>query len=687
MNFHQPVIPSSTVHPLVPVALAIALALPCIAQAMSVGEIALQSKLGQPLLAQVDFKSEINENIANNCLSLTTPDPREEDARNYLTKAKLSIQMEGSRQYVLISTYQPFNEPFAKLRLQIKCPGMGSVVKTLTILPDIDEPIFQSLTTTFDLPVIADSTPTSLNTPATTRPATSTENQAVDLPLPRRSNRRRGHAQPSAEYRQVTGQAISGKAEQSINEHRSHEHRRAPAPRHVHGNAKQNEPSTFRLKLSGEPFDESRIGKITPQEREILLARQKLLDADDQTASFLTLQHQVKQLQDELGEIKQKLVAVPAASTGSTSQLAIVEPQATTQTTTQTEVVQRRSLIIAGVLAAMLALLLVLRHFTKSKSRQTAAPVMKQPTITLDDIPRTSGAAPAIFPQIKSAATTAALAPQLGDSAPRLPPQNDETDLNEDDTVLEEAELYAEHGHPDKAITLLKAEIAQHPDHAEAWVLLLSIFSSLGKASEFEQTAQNFISNNKESASWSNIQALGRTLAPDNPLYISDDSLGSVATPQAMPKKHRPIGDVLVEMGVLSELDLRDCLTEFDSKVHGRFGGYLISRRMITLAQLNDALLYQQSNTATAEASQPVDTSPAADPAQDHPLDLDFAPAAAEIKPLDIEFSSSEENLQAHDPDFEPPAATTQTMDSHTEPADLAQNEPLTSHNKVQHKN
>ena len=693
MKFNRPYIPAITALPLAPVALAIALALPGGAQAISIGEIALQSSLGQPLLAQVDVKSGSGENIENNCLSLAAPEAREEDARSYLTKARLSIRMEGARQYVLISTSQPFNEPFAKLRLQVKCPGMGSVIKTLTILPDMDESIFQSLTTTFDLPVVA-TAPTQTSAGHIIRaeapaPSPETANQPADM-LPQPRHRRSARAQPSAEYRQVVEQGIAGKAAQFIDEHRAPEEQRAPAPRRVREKEKQDEPSTFKLKLSGDPFDESRIGKITPQEREILLARQKLLDADDQTASFLALKNQVKQLQDELGTIKLQLASAPAPTAAPAAQPAI----AAKKITSQSDLILQRSLIVAGLLGAMLALLLWLRRHTRNKSRLAAAPILKQPIVDITD---SAVSRPSAYTPIKSTPVKFSTPAQLAESAPaalRQPPKSDE-EWTDEDAVLEEAELYAEHGHPDKAIALLQGEIIQYPAHTAAWELLLSIFSSLGKAAEFEQTAQNFFNSNQDGESRKKIQALGRTLDPDNPLYASDAHIADTAAPaHTAPKKQRPIGNVLVEMGAMSELDLQDCLKEFDSKVHGRFGGYLISRRMITLAQLNEALLLQQSEKTAEAAGQPAadanpDTTPVSGTEKGPSLDLDFAPTTAVIQPLHIEFEASEEKIQVQDLDFdfEQPAAKIHATDSGALADDFAQNKPVAQHGKVQHNN
>jgi len=68
----------------------------------------------------------------------------------------------------------------------------------------------------------------------------------------------------------------------------------------------------------------NRASKNQPEERILLLAQKKLLDADDQTASFLALQHQVKQRADELGEIKLQLAQLGTKPSAAPSALAAV---------------------------------------------------------------------------------------------------------------------------------------------------------------------------------------------------------------------------------------------------------------------------------------------------------------------------------------------------------------------------
>ena len=63
------------------------------------------------------------------------------------------------------------------------------------------------------------------------------------------------------------------------------------------GNRSEKRNTTFRLKLSGEPLDLSHIGKMNAEDREVLLAQQKLMDEDDQAARYLSVLHQMKLMQ------------------------------------------------------------------------------------------------------------------------------------------------------------------------------------------------------------------------------------------------------------------------------------------------------------------------------------------------------------------------------------------------------
>lgn len=188
-------------------------------------------------------------------------------------------------------------------------------------------------------------------------------------------------------------------------------------------------------------------------------------------------------------------------------------------------------------------------------------------------------------PQVKSEHTVAAAT---------FLPQEIEEEVTDVNLMLEEAELYANLGRPASAVKILQTIIQRNPSTASAWSLLLSSYSSLGKAAEFEDTAREFLKYHKESPLWSGIQAIGRTLDQNNPLYIDNNSGISASTSFPNANSRRPIGDILIGMGVLTEESLQRWLDIFNPTKHGRFGGYLLSCKVITLAQLDQALLRQQ---------------------------------------------------------------------------------------------
>lgn len=215
--------------------------------------------------------------------------------------------------------------------------------------------------------------------------------------------------------------------------------------------------------------------------------------------------------------------------------------------------------------------------------------------------------------------------------------EKSQEELAEADSIIEEAELYAIHGHPDRAVLILEELLQQHSAKTEAWLLLFSILSSLKKAADFEKFANKFIKINKDNAAWQEVQALGRTQDAANPLYADASVSGAARTgSQPILGRRALLGDILLAMGALSIQDMDRCLAEFDPKVDGRFGGYLIKRNMITEAQLDAALLQQQLNNE-ANTYQ-ADTQPAANAEEPKKAML----PALELEPHEKELPKSE---------------------------------------------
>jgi tetratricopeptide (TPR) repeat protein len=484
-----------------------ALAFPCAAEAVSIGEAVLQSRVGEPLLAQVDVTAGSNERIEDSCLSLAAHEPLQGNAVSFLTEAKLSIKTDGARQYVNISSLQPFNNSHIRFRLQVKCPGMQGVIKTLTI-----------------------------PSPA----------QTADMKQGR---------------------------------------------------------SAF---ITPEYSEKSRIGNINAEELALMLEQQKLL-----VASFMAMQQQIKLLQDELRGIKLQLAqwgSGPSSAALATAGTQGISTGSDKQPAAQqgSSYLQNILLSALGLAVSILVLWFGLRYRNKMKShigtdtQQETTHILKPAgDAAAQKIPVSSAIKQPS--QIKSAhAPSVDLSAKAGAAmnavAPLHPPAKTiDEKAAEADSMLEEARLYVANGRLIKAGEILLDIIKRYPSKADAWTLLLSIYSSLGKAADFEKAAREFLKHHKASTSWSGIQALGRTLDHDNPLYA--DHGGHIAASPLSPDArtlHHPIGDILIETGVLSNREIAKYLDDFDPKKHGRFGGYLVARKAITIAQLDQALLQQQ---------------------------------------------------------------------------------------------
>ncbi len=547
---------------------------------MSIGEVSLLSQLGEPLRVEVGLKLRRKEKVTNICLFLLPADIASEISAGGFPLNDLTAKLSESGLKVEIQSNKSFNELFAVFRLQIKCPGFASVTRTLSLLPELkpEPPVDIPL-----LPVPAATVPVLIVpvTTAVTHIKNTSEQSSVSTPV----------KHPVAARAKIP----RAKAE--------------PIPILTPSEEKAPGNGQFMLKLSGEPLDISSIGSISAEEREHLLARQKLLDdGDDQTARYLAMQNQVKLMQDELITVKLKLSLLEVSTpSGVPVQLGPVQ---------QPEHQQLYLLIFLGFLLTVVLAWLFFRQKIRpsalfSEIAETA--ILHEPVIL-----KPKPVEPGVFKPENSHREIPHKHPKIekiikpiNEILPKPIEETVKPVLSEEETlVLEEAELYSVYNHPDKATRILNEFIETHPNSEKSWMLLLSIYLSNGQADEYEKAARGFQQHNKNSPSWRMFQALGRTLDNGNPLYIDEGDPASFAPlfPYLFQHKHRPIGEILIELGHLSQQDLTNCLKDFDSKQHGRFGVFLVKRRQITHAQLNEALLKQSGGDEVSPPSESMPT-------------------------------------------------------------------------------
>jgi len=558
------------------------------ASAVGIGELDLASRLGERVEAYIDVQLGKGENIDDSCLSLAAVKEGAVDSSNALLQTGLSARFNQTTHKIEIRSKRPLNEPVAEFSLQIQCKASSSSnTKVFAVLPEFN-------TVVAPVAVVAPKPVSPLLPVVIAAKPTPTQNDAAKMleetplavepvPIPQKTSKKTAVVSPA------TKRVAKGKTE-------------------------------FKLQLSGGQLDISRVGKLSANDREVISAQRKMLDEDDQTAHLLAMQYQMKAMSEEIQTIRQKLASLETAKVEAKK----AEPLVSSDTW------QLILKILAGLAAIGLSAFGV-RHYLEMKAR---APKREK----LAEVEQAPQAATPV-----GESTLSIVHPTSARQYQALQALQDELDVpismadvdpssKEEQTVLEEAELYAVYGHPDKAIRILLEFLVQLPKSENAWMLLLSIYSSNAQIAEFEKASRKFLSHNKNSPHWKTIQALGRTLDKDNELYREEShELGALWLPSNATKQ-RPIGDILIELGYLSAQDMANCLGEFDPKQHGRFGNYLLTRRMINHSQLNEALLKQQSEGSAemaadeaadwlAEDTTPNEVAAAAEEAEHHASD------------------------------------------------------------------
>lgn len=302
-----------------------------------------------------------------------------------------------------------------------------------------------------------------------------------------------------------------------------------PEPRAVEASPVKQEDLEFRLKLSSDAINLDLIGKLSEADRKYLKEKLALLDSDDPIAGFVALKNQIKQLETQLAEVREK----SKQSAASPAPVAQAAPQAAKKQDglldpDTLELIQY-SLTLYLLPAAQatlvaLALFFVVRFFYNL-------------TVSL----RQSGALKAkLRRRALTAAASASAAPTAEDKPPPGATQFDKDivisankaitsitqpapkQLSESEAIIEEAQLYVIHGHPDLAVRMLLELLTKNRNEFKVWMLLFVIFRSQELKEEFEKLAKRFSAGFHEPELWENIQNLGHEMDPTNPVYINE---------------------------------------------------------------------------------------------------------------------------------------------------------------------
>lgn len=524
-------------------ALAAALLAGAPAAAMTLGDLALDSGIGQPLRARVPVSLRPGEGLAAGCVSLARPPG--DAAGQYLTRAALDVT--GNGREILISTPYAIQAPVLYLRLRAGC-GADALTREYTLL--LDPPGARVAPAAVAVPPPAPAAPAAgweLRPGDTARsiaaaiypgapalqehladaivranpqafpdgdpgkPATGTAIVFPDL----RSIGLRGAARTAATKLKAPETRVAAasrampvperKAEPTTSPPATApapEPRREPSPdgRSVPALAAgRGEGAPSRLQLSSSDRDLLRGMRLSDEERALLQELQKL-EADDQMSRILALKQRVADLEAQFAAVRMRFER--AAEHAPTPPTAAVAPAG---------VESNLSLPLLGAglgIAIMLALFFAQRQLRKAQ--QDARP--RGAVAALLSAPRPQQAPAVAMPEVKGAVADAKAAPEKG------------TDARGADSILEEAQLLMIHGHPLRAIKLLEEQTETRGGEVRLWMLLFVLLRSQNMTKEYAEFMPKFRATNPDPELWENIQALGQEMDPGNPLYHNESS-------------------------------------------------------------------------------------------------------------------------------------------------------------------
>ena len=139
------------------------------AAALELGDIKVESTLGQPLRASISYALNPNEQLFNYCIYLR-PGATASGIPS-VSKARISVTA-GT---ILLTGTMPIREPALGLRLTVKCPYTAQLAREYTLMIDPGMPVGNSQ-------MVADVAPSPQSAPRATPVAAVTESQVVAQP-------------------------------------------------------------------------------------------------------------------------------------------------------------------------------------------------------------------------------------------------------------------------------------------------------------------------------------------------------------------------------------------------------------------------------------------------------------------------------------------------------------------------
>ncbi|WP_373974588.1 hypothetical protein NT239_13275 [Chitinibacter sp. SCUT-21] len=518
-------------------------------QAAMLGEIQVRSALGERFNASITVAAAEDEDLNANCFRIVSP--QDENAAGILRRARLTYQYEVGGGRLLVKGEEAQSEPVLTLGIRVKCPGEEERVFQRDYRILLDPPEYRPN-------IAAPSVPSARSSDSSSRsrrklpamgtawltedgdsvakiaasyyPGDKAKQQAlveaiydINPDLPQNTN-----ARLDGDWRILLPVPTPKAGRSSL----------AAAPRlenlpaapqslealprltlgsdSLSGNAQaqSNLPATtenasgeFRLRLSEANLDTDRKNTLTPEQTLQLRERLLSLESDDQAAQMLQLKYQITELEKKLASFQSQ-----------TGQLA--ERQENTDKANSW-----------WYFSPLIALLLLpfgfwlwrrrMQHITARDDFYTSI----SPSTSYLHSPSPSGGETSL--RSRGLTLGGLNGEEIGTPIHRDHADDwrnidaDDMDVVSPSNVAEEAQLLLDHGLVPQAINLLNHEIAQMPAALALWMKLFEIFQRNAMPEAFQEKAVAFRLQFASDALWKNVQELGLTVDPANPLYQS----------------------------------------------------------------------------------------------------------------------------------------------------------------------
>ncbi|MGL4517648.1 MAG: type IV pilus assembly protein FimV [Shewanella sp.] len=508
--------------------------------AAMLGEIRVNSALGEKFDASIPVASTNDEDINSNCFRLVSPHDNAEI--NSLRRAKLIFQQDGDGGRLLVHGLDPLQEPVVNVSVRVKCPGEEDRVfqRDYRVLLDPRE---YKVAQRKQTEVVASSKQSRRSLPRLGTAWLTEDGDSVasiarryypnddklrakfieaiyDLnpDLPQGTSVRLG-----GDWRLQLPSPISSPAivsqpvrvepmtQQEVLPRLTLDS--VPSAAEVPVANLVEKSGDFRLRLSLPSLDLNQKNTLSPEETLRLRERLLSLETDEQASQMLQLKYQITQLEKQLNSFKTNSADSSPSNVESKEQ--------------SNSYFSMSLLYLIAFIIAVVAILLWRRHVFQRQAQEEPYSMLGISTMHVNPYgstpaPRT----PTNFNSQFMPRTGGFDDDEIGIPVRNIDDQewhNEDVDVFSPNSVAEEAQLLIDHGLTKQAINLLMHEVAERPTALALWMKLFDVFQQNNMVELFQERAVAFRLQFSSEALWQQVQGLGLQIDPTNPLYQSLD--------------------------------------------------------------------------------------------------------------------------------------------------------------------